>query len=94
MAEATRHHKRTALRVILVAELVVAMVTAATVVFAYNHLDGNIEVGPEIHHENTKKPKQVDEPLGNFGGVLTADGPNKRPTEAEKESAAAAGICS
>jgi hypothetical protein len=34
-----------------------------------------------------------DEPLGKFGGVLSADGPKKNPTEAEKEAAAAAGIC-
>jgi len=54
--------RRSVLRVIIVAELVVALVTAATVVFAYNHLDSNIEAGPAIHHENTKKPKAADEP--------------------------------
>ncbi len=34
-----------------------------------------------------------DEPLGRFGGVLTANGPKKNPTEAQKAEAAAAGIC-
>ena len=60
MAKARR--RRSVLRVIIVAELVVALVTAATVVFAYNHLDSNIEAGPPIHHENSKKPKAADEP--------------------------------
>ena len=45
-----KRHRRNVLRVILVAELVVAMVTAATVVFAYSHLDGNIEELPTIEH--------------------------------------------
>jgi LCP family protein required for cell wall assembly len=51
-----RRHRRTILRVIVVAELVVAMVTAATVVFAYNHLDSNIDQLPKIPHK-VKKPE-------------------------------------
>jgi LCP family protein required for cell wall assembly len=51
-----RHHRRNLLRVILVAELVVAIVTAGTVVFAYNHLDSNIAALPEIEHK-VKAPK-------------------------------------
>ncbi|MCW2795101.1 LCP family protein [Nocardioides sp.] len=56
------HHKRTVLRVILVAQVVVAILTATTVVLAYRHLDGNIVVGPPITHHNTKKPKAPDQP--------------------------------
>jgi LCP family protein required for cell wall assembly len=43
-------HRLTVLRVILVAELVVAMLTAAGVVFAYEHVDGKIASGEPIHH--------------------------------------------
>jgi LCP family protein required for cell wall assembly len=55
-----------ALRVIIVAELVVALVTGATVVMAYNQLSGNIQLGAPIQHHNTKPPKtrsQPEEPL-------------------------------
>ena len=38
-----RHHLRPVLLVILVAELVIALLTAGGVVFAYNRLDSNIE---------------------------------------------------
>lgn len=48
--EPPHHHRRTILRVILVAELVMALVTGATVVFAYRHLNGNIETLPTIQH--------------------------------------------
>jgi LCP family protein required for cell wall assembly len=48
-------HRRRVLRVIIVAEVVVAIVTAATVAFAFNQLDGNIEKLPTIEH-------QVEEP--------------------------------
>lgn len=47
---ANRHHRRTVLRVIVVAELVIAMVTAATVVFAYHRIDGGITAGEPIDH--------------------------------------------
>lgn len=59
---AEKRHRRNVLRVIIVAELVVALVTAASVVFAYNHLDGNIQAGPAIHHQNSKKAQSADEP--------------------------------
>ena len=55
-----------ALRVIIVAELVVALVTGATVVMAYNHLNSNIQLGAPIQHHNKKLPKtrsQPQEPL-------------------------------
>jgi LCP family protein required for cell wall assembly len=52
MAEPTRRRRRLALlRVIVVAELVVAMVTAAGVVFAYQHIDQQIVSGEPIHHQ-------------------------------------------
>jgi LCP family protein required for cell wall assembly len=57
-----KRHRRNVWRVIIVAELVVAMVTAASVVFAYNRLDSNIAEGPEIHHQNTKQPQAPDQP--------------------------------
>jgi LCP family protein required for cell wall assembly len=57
MADPTRRRRRLALlRVILVAELVVAMVTAAGVVFAYQHIDRKIVSGEHIHH-HVKRPK-------------------------------------
>jgi LCP family protein required for cell wall assembly len=51
LAKATRHQRRTALRVILVTELVVALVTGATVAFAYNHVNHQIDVGDDIVHQ-------------------------------------------
>jgi LCP family protein required for cell wall assembly len=52
MVEPTRRRRRLALlRVIVVAELVVAMVTAAGVVFAYQHIDQQIVSGEPIHHQ-------------------------------------------
>jgi LCP family protein required for cell wall assembly len=48
LAKATRHQRRTVLRVIIVAELVVALLTGATVAFAYNQINGKIEAGPPI----------------------------------------------
>jgi LCP family protein required for cell wall assembly len=45
------------LRVIVVAEVVVALVTAAAVVFAYDHVNRQIVAGPEInHHVKREKP--------------------------------------
>jgi LCP family protein required for cell wall assembly len=59
LAKATRHQRRTALRVILVTELVVALVTGATVVFAYNQVNGKIDVGAPIPRPPgvTREPK-------------------------------------
>lgn len=54
-----RRHRLTVLRVIVVAELVVALLTGASVVFAYNHVDKKITTGPAIGHiiePRTKKP--------------------------------------
>ncbi len=53
-----RHHRRTVLRVIVVAELVIALVTASTVVFAYHRIDGGITAGAPIDHE-VSRPKPV-----------------------------------
>lgn len=57
-----RHHRRTILRVIVVAELVIALVTSATVVFAYNRLNGNLETLPEISHFVDEPSADPDEP--------------------------------
>ena len=46
--------RRTVLRAILVAELVVALVTAAGVATAYNHVNGRLTHGPEIVHPITR----------------------------------------
>ena len=56
----TRHHRRTILRVIVVAELVIALVTAATVVFAYQQIDGGITAGPDIDHEVSRPKPGLD----------------------------------
>ncbi|HEU5037436.1 MAG TPA: LCP family protein [Nocardioides sp.] len=60
----TRPRRRlTALRVIVVAELVVALVTGATVVFAYEHVDQKIDTGAPIEHikEREKAPLPTSE---------------------------------
>jgi LCP family protein required for cell wall assembly len=60
------HHRRTVLRVILVTNLCLALLTAVTVTLAYRHFDGNIAEGPAIQHHNTKlapQPGQPHEPL-------------------------------
>ncbi|MFC4786780.1 LCP family protein [Nocardioides sp. MAHUQ-72] len=61
-AATDRRHRSRVLRVILVAELVVALVTGVGVVLAYRHLDANITAGPAIKHHNTKLPKAADQP--------------------------------
>ena len=58
MAKATRLQRRNVLRVILVTELVVALLTGATVAFAYNQVNDNIDVGGVIVH-----PEPRPEPL-------------------------------
>lgn len=58
MPRSSRRHRLAVLRVIVVAELVVAMLTAAGVVFAYEHVDGRISEGEPIHH-HAKRPKPV-----------------------------------
>ncbi len=66
MPETTRRRRRSVLRVIVVAELVVALVTAATVVYGFNHLDSNIEALPDFEHIAPKpepKPEQPKTPL-------------------------------
>jgi LCP family protein required for cell wall assembly len=60
--EPPHHHRRTLVRVILVAEIVVALVTAATVVFAYNDLDGNLETLPDIPHVVEPPSADPEEP--------------------------------
>jgi len=58
LAKATRLQRRNVLRVILVTELVVALLTGATVAFAYNQVNDNIDVGGVIVH-----PEPRPEPL-------------------------------
>lgn len=48
MAEASRRHRRSVLRVIIVAELVIALLTGAGVVFAYHRIDHRIDAGAPI----------------------------------------------
>ncbi|WP_121252207.1 LCP family protein [Nocardioides ferulae] len=50
-----RRRRRPVLRVILVAELVVALVTGLTVTLAYSEVDRGIEEGPGIEHEVDRK---------------------------------------
>jgi LCP family protein required for cell wall assembly len=61
-AHAERRHRRTVLTVILVTQLVVAILTGTTVVLAYNHINGNIERGPEIKHHNEKPAQTAEQP--------------------------------
>jgi len=65
LAKATRHQRRNVLRVIIVAELVVALLTGATVAFAYNQINGRIEVGPPIPDlpGATREPQLPDSAL-------------------------------
>jgi LCP family protein required for cell wall assembly len=57
-----QEHRRTVLKVILVSQLVVALMTATTAVVAYRHINGNIEQGPAITHHNPKPPKTPEQP--------------------------------
>jgi len=65
VVKATRQHRRAALRVIIVAELVIALLTGATVVFAYNQVNGKIDQGASIKHD----PKVVPPPKLATGAV-------------------------
>ncbi|WP_395694273.1 LCP family protein [Nocardioides sp.] len=51
-----RRHRLAVLRVIVVAELVVALLTGAGVVYAYQHVDHKISAGEPIHHHARKPP--------------------------------------
>ncbi|HET9422691.1 MAG TPA: LCP family protein [Nocardioides sp.] len=59
-----RHHRHAVLKVILVSQLCIALLTAAGVVFAYERLNGNIANGEPITHEVEKPDHEGDrEPL-------------------------------
>ena len=59
MAESGRRHRRRVLSVIVVAELVIALLTGAGLVFAYNHVDAKIDTGAGIvHADNVDKPER------------------------------------
>ncbi len=58
----SRRRHSSVLRVVLVAELLVGLVTGVGVALAYRHLDGNITAGPAIRHHNTKGPQAADQP--------------------------------
>ncbi|WP_243057229.1 LCP family protein [Nocardioides sp. SR21] len=62
--------RRSVLRVIVVAELVVALVTAATVVFAYNQVDKKIDVGPSIIHPPGVERPEPELPTGAFNMLV------------------------
>ena len=55
MPVAKSRHRLTVLRVIVVAELVVALLTGAGVVFAYEHVDAKIDTGAPIDHIKTRR---------------------------------------
>ncbi|GAA4690739.1 LCP family protein [Nocardioides conyzicola] len=59
MSKATRHQRRNVLRVILVTELVIALLTGATVVFAYNKVDNRIDTGDDIVHQVAPPKKRA-----------------------------------
>ena len=62
MPNPLRRGRSSVLLVIVVAELVVALLTAGGIVLAYRHIDGNITAGPAIKHHNAKKPRAADQP--------------------------------
>ena len=55
-----RHHRHTVLKVILISQVCLAVVTAAGVVFAYERLNGNIANGEAITH-SAEKPEYEGE---------------------------------
>ena len=55
-----RHHRHTVLKVILISQVCLAVVTAAGVVFAYERLNGNIANGEAITH-TAEKPEYEGE---------------------------------
>lgn len=58
--EVKRRHRRAVLRVIIVAELVVALVTGVGVAFAFQRVDGGIESGAPIEHvDGVDKPTRT-----------------------------------
>lgn len=59
-------HRSNVLRVIVVAELVVALLTAATVVYAFNQVDRRIDVGPAIIHPPGVERPEPELPTGAF----------------------------
>ena len=62
----TRRHRRTVITVIVVAELVVALLTGAGVVFAYHQVDNKIDVGPSIVHPPGVERPEPELPTGAF----------------------------
>jgi LCP family protein required for cell wall assembly len=64
VAKATRHQRRNVLRVIIVTELVVALLTGATVAFAYNQVNGEIDQGADIEHVTSRPEPKL--PTGEF----------------------------
>jgi LCP family protein required for cell wall assembly len=70
VAEATRRQRRTVLVVIVVAELVIALLTGAGVVFAYNHVDGKIDEGAPIPHAPGMKRPEPELPTGAFNMLI------------------------
>ncbi|GAB6983849.1 LCP family protein [Nocardioides pyridinolyticus] len=63
---ATRRHRRTVIIVIVVAELVVALLTGAGVVLAYNRVDQKIDAGPAIVHPPGVERPEPELPTGSF----------------------------
>ncbi|MBB3040589.1 LCP family protein [Nocardioides sp. LMS-CY] len=68
MTKASRRQRRTVMAVIVVAELVVALLTGAGVVFAYNHVDSKIDEGAPIPHEFARPEPKL--PTGAFNMLV------------------------
>lgn len=64
MVEVTRRQRRSILLVIVVAELVLALLTSMSVVFAYNHVNGKIDQGGSIVHPSARPEPEL--PTGSF----------------------------
>ncbi len=81
-----RHHRHTVLKVILISQVCLAVVTAAGVVFAYERLNGNIANGEAITH-TAEKPEYEGErgPLNIL--VMGSDSREGESNDLESEGA-------
>lgn len=81
MGGASRRHRRRVLRVIVVAELVIALLTGAGVVFAYHRIDRQIEAGAPIPEPPAEAQAQMASRLPTDGFNILVIGTDARDCE-------------
>lgn len=81
MAEASRRHRRRVLRVIVVAELVIALLTGAGVVFAYHRIDRQIDAGQPIPEPPAEAKAELAARLPTDGFNILVIGTDRRDCE-------------